>query len=693
MDILKYETDIWASADCLYSSGKKQSEFPNFMMPYFALRLVESRLIREKERYIEEYGLDPVKDIDTIDSLIQDSKCGYNKYIIHDGKKLFDITRNDKTFARDFDEYLTAFDDETKHLLGIDIDNKDETFLNLTGIMGQLRAKSILFDFTQKWANIDLQPFSNSEITTLEEHIKRKWADMQADTAGEQFTPDDIISLISEIAEDKIDRNSGKALTIYDPTCGGGNLLFGIEDRFCKNSNLIVSTFGMDNNSTLYALAKIESRFREDSTIEYGNTLTSTIFDSRHFDLIVANPPYGSTWKSFAKDIEKDKTGRFHALPSVSDSQMLFDQHIASYMNENNGLAIIVNNGSPFFSGDAGSGESNIRKYFIDNDWVEAIIQMPDNEFFNTGIFTYLWVLNRNKAPERKDKIILINGSSLFENLKKSKGDKRHQMNAEHRATIVNALHDFKDSPISKVFDKYFCYYNKYGINLFKVDDHGKSFCDFDEVGKPLIKKQKINAVSFSAIVNGEKVSYGKTTFYIDDIAPYTSFEDFKENCLLPALNTDTLSVCDDTHSYSYFQEENTLQQLDLKTGEVQGIGNGTIIAKVDVVKEKVKKTKKETTTIPEHIEIKFTLQSDTQTDYEIIPFSIDEQANQANIDSFMEEYVTRPWTHTKTTIGTEINFNKIFYIPEVLRPVDEILSEINDTDKTLNDLISDFSL
>ena len=225
----------------------------------------------------------------------------------------------------------------------------------------------------------------------------------------------------------KIEDN-GKFLTIYDPTCGGGNLLFGVEDKIKEKFKRPTKTFGEDWSDSLYALAKIESRFRADSEIKYGNTLTNISFIEKQFDIIVANPPYGVDWKGYQKDIENDTTERFVALPSISDGQFLFTQHILHQLADD-GLSVVVHNGSTLFSGDAGSGESNIRKHFFDNDWVEAIIQMPTDEFFNTGIYTYLWIFNKNKPADRKDKVMLLNASELFEPLKKSKGRGGRQMN------------------------------------------------------------------------------------------------------------------------------------------------------------------------------------------------------------------------------------------------------------------------
>ena len=271
----------------------------------------------------------------------------------------------------------------------------------------------MLFSYTKLWAEIDLKPFNNSEITTLEEHIKRKWADISAETAGEQYTPDDVIALIAEIIASKIEQ-SDTLLKIYDCTCGGGNMLFGVEDRINQKFKRLTQTYGQDWNDALYALAKIESRFRPDSKIEHGNTLVEDKFDNEEFDVVIANPPYGVSWKGYEKDITNDKTERFKYLPSISDGQLLFMQHLISKLDAV-GMGVVVHNGSTLFSGDAGSAESNIRKWMLDSDIVEAVIQLPTNEFFNTGIYTYLWVLNKNKQGHHKDKVMLIDASQNFQ--------------------------------------------------------------------------------------------------------------------------------------------------------------------------------------------------------------------------------------------------------------------------------------
>ncbi|WP_202946035.1 N-6 DNA methylase [Clostridium sp. BNL1100] len=196
---------------------------------------------------------------------------------------------------------------------------------------------------------------------------------------------------------------------------------------------------------------------------------------NEEFDVVIANPPYGVSWKGYQKYIENDKTGRFKFLPSVSDGQLLFMQHLISKLDLS-GMGVVVHNGSTLFSGDAGSGESNIRKWMLDNDIVEAVIQLPTDEFFNTGIYTYLWVLNRNKKENRIGRIMLINASEKFSPLKKNRGSKRKEVDIANRLEIVETLTRFEDNEYARVFDKEFFYFNKQFIMLTNVDVQGNSF-------------------------------------------------------------------------------------------------------------------------------------------------------------------------------------------------------------------------
>ncbi len=701
VNILQYESKVWATADLLIGAGIKQSDFPKFMMPYFALILVESRLVRYAKELEKEINRE--EDIEEFIEEFKDLNFGYNDFVIRQNKTLNDICKNDKTFEVDFHAYLKAFDPETKYLLGVDKGNEEAKFLDISGLSGQLAKKKILFSSVKAWSEIDLVPFDNSEITTLEEHIKRKWADISAETAGEQYTPNDIIALISEIIASKIE-DGDNYLTIYDPTCGGGNLLFGVEDKIKAQFNRPTKTFGQDWSDGLYALAKIESRFRTDSDIRYGNTLTEINFIEKRFDIVVANPPYGVDWKGYQSDIVNDKTERFVALPSISDGQFLFTQHIL-YQLADLGLSIVVHNGSTLFSGDAGSGESNIRKHFFDEDYVEAIIQMPTDEFFNTGIYTYLWVFNKNKAKDRKDKVILINASEQFKQLKKSRGKKRKEMDADNRSFIVQTLTDFKDSDICKVFDKWHFYYNKQAIMLTNVDENGKTFEEHLPVksksgGEEVRAKSiKLTPLSIKQLEDGKETlitDFDITTF---DKTLYKNLFGYFENGIKPLVadldykEKDLKVVCE-KETYWYDADKETLMK-QTHAAKVTGsspvsatnteLGCGKIVIKAAY--------KKESKTKEASIEITVELTPDYQKDYEIVTYAPNGAENQGLIDAFVAKYITKPFVLLDNTIGVEINFNKVFYTPEILRGVSDILKDLTDLETELLNLENELAL
>lgn len=673
-NILQYESKIWATADLLRGCGIKESEWPSFMMPFFALVMIESRLICMLDNIKAETGDEAFADIEPSDlqDIIKDKGQGYNVYVFEKNKTLKDICDNDKAFHADLDAYLQGFDGETQDLLGVDA-TEGEKFLDIKGVITKLNAKKVLFAYVKEWSGIDLKPFNNSEITTLEEHIKRKWADISAETAGEQYTPDDVIALIAEIIASKIEE-SDTLLKIYDCTCGGGNMLFGVEDRINdKFPKRYTQTYGQDWNDALYALAKIESRFRAGSKIEHGNTLVEDKFYDDFFDVVVANPPYGVSWKGYQKDIENDKTGRFPYQPSISDGQLLFMQHLVAKLKED-GIGVVVHNGSTLFSGDAGSAESNIRKWMLNSDIVEAIIQLPTDEFFNTGIYTYLWVLNKNKPAPRKDKVMLINASEKFKPLKKSKGSKRKEVDEDSRLEIVETLNQYQATDYAKVFDKEFFYFNKQAILLTNVDEDGNFLSESLKL-KPTKLSNDDRELDKFIITEFNRDTYGNLfELFEQDIKPLVASLGYKEQPLI---------ITTAKESYHFDNDKETLIKTTGDKSEV--LGCGKIVVKAAY--------KKATSKVSERIEITVELTPDTQKDYEIIPFHKDEAQNQQAIANFMAKYITKPFSYLDNVVGVEINFNKVFYKPETLRTVTDILSDIESLDVQLKALEAELAL
>jgi type I restriction enzyme M protein len=264
----------------------------------------------------------------------------------------------------------------------------------------------------------------------------------------------------------------------YDMTCGGGNFLFASEDALRGAfPKLSVRTYGQELNDALYALAAIEARFRQDARIEHENTLTNDLFLSEKFDVIVANPPYGGDWKDYRAAIEADASGRFDKtrMPPVSDGQLLFLQHAAFHLAER-GIATIVHNGSTLFSGDAGSGESETRVWLLKHlDIVEAIIQLPRSEFFNTDISTYVWVLNKGKPKTRKGKVLLINAESCFTKLRRNLNKKNCEIDSISREKILQAFKTFENGPISRVLHVDELLYNKVELQVHRHDEEGRA--------------------------------------------------------------------------------------------------------------------------------------------------------------------------------------------------------------------------
>ena len=653
-DIMHYESEIWNIADLLLSASVKQSDFPTYMMPFFALVMLEGRMLNVIKRIQQQYGLTAKDNAEDFKETFLAEDCGYNEYIVMQGKTLEAICKNDKTFDQDFSDYLKAFDDVLKKLLGIERGKSDQKYLNMDGIVAELRGKKILMSVVTAWSKIDLSPYNNSDITTLEEHIKRKWADISASTAGEQYTPEDIITLIADIVASKVSKPKGQYIHVYDPTCGGANLLFGTADRLQQHGYNHIATYGSEYNDALYALAAIESRFRTEAHISYGNTLTTVPFADKEFDVIVANPPYGTKWSGFQKEIKNDQKGQFPGgLPAVSDGQLLFMQHIL-WQLDSKGIAVEVHNGSTLFSGNAGEGASNIRKYIFDRDWVEAIIQMPQNEFFNTGIFTYLWIMNKNKPQERKDRVALIDASNLWQLLKKAKGDKRREMNEQHRAAIVEALTRFEPSDICKIYDREYFYYNKQSLTLNEVDNEGRY------VAEPIELKNLQN------IIFGDEVVEDINGLDKDDAEELTNdIADAKaagERIKFTAQDGSVFYYDDNIHSVVKETAENK-----------EYLGEGTISFGYSTSK-KLKN-------------LKAIISPVTYTDEEYIPHFFDEDDNADEINAFMKKYIFKPYRLGDNVVGVELNFNKEFYVPEQLENAADILNEIDELNHQIKEI------
>ena len=334
----------------------------------------------------------------------------------------------------------------------------------------QLADANLLFLVVEKFAEFDLSParIDNYSMGLVFEELIRRFAESSNETAGEHFTPRDVVRLTTALVfteDDNALTKSGTVRSIYDPTAGtGGFLSSGMEYVHELNPGARIVPFGQELNPESYAICKGDMLIKgqEVQNIRLGNTLSQDQLPTQRFDYMLSNPPFGVDWKKVQKDIlkeqkEKGFDGRFGpGLPRVSDGSLLFLLHLISKMRpiEEGGSRIgIILNGSPLFTGGAGSGESEIRRFVLERDLLECIVALPTDMFYNTGISTYIWILNNHKPAERKGKVQLINAADLYGKMRKSLGSKRKQIEEGQAAEVVKLYGDFRAEGISKIFD------------------------------------------------------------------------------------------------------------------------------------------------------------------------------------------------------------------------------------------------
>ncbi|HUP68362.1 MAG TPA: class I SAM-dependent DNA methyltransferase [Acidimicrobiales bacterium] len=330
----------------------------------------------------------------------------------------------------------------------------------------KLAEAQILYMVVKQFAEIDLHPdaVSNLEMGYIYEQLIRVTADLSNEEAGEHFTPREVIELMVNVlfADDDRLLTPSRIFTVYDPACGTGGMLSVAEDHLRSiNPSARLHLFGQELQPESYAVCRTDMLLKGQgaSRIVFGDSFTQDGHAGRRFDYMLANPPYGKDWKTIEKAIRSEHAlgfdGRFGAgLPGTSDGQILFLQQMISKMQtvDDGGSRIaVVFNGSPLFSGDAGSGMSEIRRWIIENDWLDAIIGLPDQLFYNTGIYTYVWVVTNRKRPERRGHVQLIDARQLYAKMRKSLGNKRNELTRSHIAEITALYEDFTDGERSKV--------------------------------------------------------------------------------------------------------------------------------------------------------------------------------------------------------------------------------------------------
>jgi type I restriction enzyme M protein len=452
---------LWSVADLL-RGDYKQSDYGKVILPFTVLRRLDCVLEPTKAAVLEEKALREGQGLEPEPFLLR--KAGHNfcntspldmKRLMGDGDN---IAENLRSYIRGFSPAVRdIFDSFAFHLQ-----------------VERLDKANLLYLVTEKFGQIDLHPetVSNAEMGLVFEELIRKFAELSNETAGEHFTPREVIKLMVNlifIEDDEALTQPGIVRSLYDPTAGTGGMLSVAEEHLVSHNpsaRLVLS--GQELNAESYAICKADMLIKgqDINSICFGNTLSDDQLPEEKYDYMLSNPPFGVEWKKIQKEVQREAelmgySGRFGpGLPRVSDGSLLFLLHLISKMRpaKDGGCRFgIVLNGSPLFTGGAGSGESEIRRYVLENDLVEAIIALPTDMFYNTGISTYIWILSNRKPEERKGKVQLIDASGFWQKMRKSLGSKRKELAAEHIEEITKLFGDFEEAekdgkPISKVF-------------------------------------------------------------------------------------------------------------------------------------------------------------------------------------------------------------------------------------------------
>jgi type I restriction enzyme M protein len=421
---------IWSVADLLRGPYKPH-QYGRVILPLTVLRRLDCVLeptkakVLEKQKTLKE---GPVKDFEPI--LNRVAGQAFHNTSRMDFQKL---KGDPDKIAQNLAQYIKSFSSKARQIFD---------YFEFEQEIAKLDESDRLYQVVKKFAEIDLHPDAvpNHEMGLIFEDLIRRFNEASNETAGDHFTPREVIRLMVNLLfepDTKVLRTKGIVRTLYDPACGTGGMLSVSEEYLRElNPDARLEVFGQDYNNEAFAICCSDMMIKGQNpeNIKFGDSFTKDGLPGQKFDYLLANPPFGVEWKPQADDIEKEHEqkgfdGRFGAgLPRINDGSFLFLQHMISKLKPAGARLAIVFNGSPLFTGDAGSGESEIRKWIIEHDWLEAIVALPDQMFYNTGISTYIWVVTNRKRPERKGKIQLIDARLYFVKMPKSLGNKRNKL-------------------------------------------------------------------------------------------------------------------------------------------------------------------------------------------------------------------------------------------------------------------------
>lgn len=446
---------LWSIAELL-RGDYKQSDYGKVILPLTVLRRLDCVLEPCKEKVLAKHESLKAMNMGNVEPFLL-KEAGQSFY--NTSKFTFQKLKDDPSnIAANLINYIHGFSSKAR-----DIIDKFEFEAHIA----KLDASDILYQVVLRFIEIDLHPdaVSNLEMGYIFEELIRRFSEQSNETAGEHFTPREVIRLMVNLLfneDSEALTKKGIVRTLYDPACGTGGMLSVAEEYLREmNSDARLEVFGQELNPESYAICNSDMMIKgqDAENIKYGNSFSQDGLAGQRFDYMLSNPPFGVDWKKVEGAIRDEHetrgfAGRFGAgLPRINDGSFLFIQHMVSKMKPEGSRIAVVFNGSPLFTGDAGSGESEIRRWIIENDWLEAIVALPDQLFYNTGINTYIWLVSNRKPKHRKGKIQLINAVDFSEKMRKSLGNKRNQLSEAHIAEITRIYGAFEEGPNSKIFD------------------------------------------------------------------------------------------------------------------------------------------------------------------------------------------------------------------------------------------------
>lgn len=436
---------IWNVCDDVLRGLFKPHEYGDIILPFVVLRRLDCVLEPKKDHAHELYQRYKDENIDLYPVITGELQMQFYNHSKYD---LARLKHDPKNIQLNFRNYIDGF---SKNVFDI-IEN-----FQIQKPVEKLERNNKLYLFIEKFTGVDLHPevVDNHAMGQIFEELLRRFSEMSNETSGEHYTPRDIVQLLVALlfsgSEDDL-KGPGKIRSLFDPCCGTGGMLTIGKNWIRDNINPDIETHlnGQELNPQTYSICKSDMLISGENpdNIRLGSSLSMDAFEGKKFEYMLTNPPFGVSWKGeeeFVKEEARDSRGRFFAgTPRTSDGSLLFLQHMISKMEHDGSRIGIIFNGSPLFTGDAGSGESEIRKWIIENDMLECIVQLPDSLFFNTGITTYIWIVTNKKEKNRRGFVQLINAATLFKPRKKSLGNKRKDVSPEQIDFIIETYTGFK---------------------------------------------------------------------------------------------------------------------------------------------------------------------------------------------------------------------------------------------------------